>query len=378
MIKKILQTVFKKFFYTFFSKLYGKIETSITCEEDNRAKVKKVKIDNNLDYKIYKIQDSRLYTDRIQDTAIIVDNKIVDGPSFQFRHLKDSTWFIQDSKVNENIVYRKGTPRFLKKINGNVLSLLTGGAGNNNYWHWLFDVLPRIGIFEKVFNLEDVDYFLVPDNARKFQNETLSCLQISMKKVLSSKKFRHIKAPEIIVTDHPVLTTGNATNDILNIPIWISKWLREKFISEKIKNNKDVKNKIYIERDTALSKKVPERSISNEGEVKNYLKNCGFISVKLGEVSFNEQVNLFYNADYIIGLHGAAFANLVFCKPGTKVLEFKSNTAGKAILNLAKNNNLNYNSIATEVKHVYEYNFPTQQGHIKIPMNELKKIFNSN
>ena len=30
----------------------------------------------------------------------------------------------------------------------NVLSLLTGGGGNDNYWHWMFDVLPRIKLSE--------------------------------------------------------------------------------------------------------------------------------------------------------------------------------------------------------------------------------------
>ena len=44
-----------------------------------------------------------------------------------------------------NIVFKKGTPRKLTNLNGSVLSLLTGGGGNNNYWHWLFDVLRRIG-----------------------------------------------------------------------------------------------------------------------------------------------------------------------------------------------------------------------------------------
>ena len=48
----------------------------------------------------------------------------------------------------------KGTPRKLKEIKGTVLSLLTGGAGNNNYWHWLYDVLPRLSLCSKIEKLE--------------------------------------------------------------------------------------------------------------------------------------------------------------------------------------------------------------------------------
>ena len=43
-------------------------------------------------------------------------------------------------EVDKNIVFSKGTPRFKKRIKGNLFSLLTGGAGNHNYWHWMFDV----------------------------------------------------------------------------------------------------------------------------------------------------------------------------------------------------------------------------------------------
>ena len=65
---------------------------------------------------------------------------------------------------------------------------------------------------------------------------------------------------------------------------------------------------------------------------------------------------------------------MVFCKPGTKVIEFQSSTAGQAIENLAKKNNLNYNSIITEAKHIYKYNFPTHQGHVQIPISSLAKV----
>ena len=37
-----------------------------------------------------------------------------------------------------------------------MLSLLTGGAGNNNYWHWLFDVLPRIELSNLSKKSEDI------------------------------------------------------------------------------------------------------------------------------------------------------------------------------------------------------------------------------
>ena len=48
-------------------------------------------------------------------------------------------------------------------------------------------------------------------------------------------------------------------------------------------------------------------------EVKEALLKNNFIPAKLHELSFREQVNLFYNTKCVVGLHGAGFANLVFC-----------------------------------------------------------------
>ena len=51
-----------------------------------------------------------------------------------------------------------------KKVDGNVLSLLTGGGGNENYWHWLFDVLPRIKIVSEVYNISEIDQNINDNN----------------------------------------------------------------------------------------------------------------------------------------------------------------------------------------------------------------------
>ena len=108
------------------------------------------------------MKSARLYTDTINDTAIIIKDSLVDGPSFQLRDNKNA-------KCEENIVFSKGTPRIKKKLEGNVLSLLTGGGGNANYWHWLFDVLPRLFLAKQVINLEEIDFFLFPSLDQKFQ-----------------------------------------------------------------------------------------------------------------------------------------------------------------------------------------------------------------
>jgi len=367
-MEKFLQKVFKSITYFLFSKIYGKIEKYIDSSNDSRIKIDIVNIEQKLKYKIYKINEGRLYTDRIHDTAVMLNNSIVKGPSFQLRY-EDSK--IYNSKVTDNIVFTKGTPRILKKLDGKTLSLLTGGAGNSNYWHWLFDVLPRIALCNKIIDLKRIDYFLLPNLFEKFQKETLDSLDIPKNKRLSSKKFRHIKTEELIVTDHPVVVTGDTSKDIQNIPSWIIFWLKKSFVKNTIKN-KENKNKIYIDRKD--SRHASERLISNEDEVKKYLLKNDFISVNLSEIKFLDQVDLFFNAECVVGLHGAGFANTVFCEPGTKVVELRGLNAGPVIENLAKTNNLNYHSIIVEAKQIQKFSYPNQQGSIQIPIETLGKI----
>ena len=64
----------------------------------------------------------------------------------------------------------------------------------------------------------------------QFQKETLSDLGISSKKFLTSEKYRHVKADELLVTDHPYALSSNPSKDIHNMPKWISQWLKEKFL----------------------------------------------------------------------------------------------------------------------------------------------------
>ena len=219
---------------------------------------------------------------------------------------------------------------------------MTGGAGNHNYWHWLFDVLPRFGICNKSINLNKIDYFLLPSLLKDFQRETLDCLNIPENKRISSEKFRHIKTKELIITDHPVMITGNATKDHQNTPNWISSWLRDNFLGKNKVKDKNKKNRIYIDRSETNSNKAPQRTIINEEEIKKYLIKNNFIIVKLHETKFKMQVDLFQNAECIVGLHGAGFGNVVFCETKTKIIELKSTTSANAIKNLSNANNLYY------------------------------------
>jgi|TARA_B110000881_G_scaffold208912_1_gene214546 hypothetical protein len=360
--KKNLQKYFKSVAHKIFKIIYGNIEGKITHLDHDDISLAKVKV-GNVFYEIFNCIKCSYYTDRIHDSAVIKNNKIVEGPSFQ---LRENT----NADCLENSVIKIGTPRIRKKIKGTVITFLTGGGGNTNYWHWMFDVLPRIKIYQdSIFSKKKIDYYLFPNLSTNFQKETLDLLDISINKRLSSEFYRHFYANQIIVPSHPYTLQNDPELDSLKIPIWLSDFLKLNFLNKSLQESKIKKfpKKIYISRKDATSL----RYIINEKEVDNALKNKGFSNLTMSDYSFKDQVALFHNAEVVIGLHGAGFANIVFCKTGTKIIEMRSNTAGDVIKNLAISNKLIYHDISCIPKTI---NYNNQLGDIQINLENLKGI----
>lgn len=365
-MRKKLQKIFKKIMQYIFKKIYGEINVVENNLNNSGVETLNYKPENTLiEYKVYFIKNGRLYTDRINDTAVIKENKLLDGPSFQ---LRDNI----NSNTKNNIVLEKGTPRKLIKINGNVLSLLTGGGGNDNYFHWLFDVLPRISICENLNLISTVDYFLCP-GLNKFQKESLDLLDYENIQYLNSIKFRHIITDNLIVSDHPWNFGENILSNIENIPNWITLWLKNKFLKKGEKNYNGPK-RIYIDRSDSISNLRDQRKIVNEKEVINFLIKKDFIPVKLSELKFSQQISLFENAEFIVGLHGAGLSNVVWCNKNTNILEINNIEGPRIYENLSKNLNLNYKVMNLKSqKSVVASNF----GIFKIDLYEMETVLES-
>jgi capsular polysaccharide biosynthesis protein len=356
--RKFLQTVFKKTFQFLFKLLYGTIKLN---NLENLKKVKKNEITNiksdipnSKDYYSYKIFNGRVYTDCIENVAIISENNLINEISYQqvSGNLVDAS---------QNIVLRNGTPKIKKNFKGRVLCVLQGASGNN-YSHWILEILPKIKMYLEHYSLADLDYIYLP-KIDIFQKETLSVLGIHENKFISSEKYRHIEADELIVVDHTYYYKGTILEQNKNQPTWVIEWLRKTFLN--CEKKFDCQKLFLIDRSDS---KYKHNQIQNRVEVSDYLNKNNFVSYKLENLSFFEKVYLFKNASIIIGVHGAGFVNTVFCKPGTKIIEIRPflypNTVYERISNI---NNLNYHLIQTEtLKENKRIN-----GDINLPLDKL-------
>ena len=315
-IKNFLQSIFKKLIQRIFKLFYGKI--SILSESKTLYKkhyIEFIKLDNNrkLSTKknVYQISNARIYTDTVEHVAIIKNNLIIPKISYQQIHgeLKG---------IEFNKVLISGTPRIIKKFDGRVLSLVQG-ASAHNYFHFLFDILAKLILCEEKIPLSEIDYFYVHKKI-EWQRKIFQLFDINTDQLISSEKYHHIKSDEIIAIDPPWYEKKFVQDEIANLPEWIIIKLRERLI--KFSKKFDSNDKIFIDRSDSINNHC---KLVNNDEIIDFLSNKGFSSYQVSKLDFLEQIYLFNNAKIIIGPHGAAFSNIIFSKPKTKIIEIIPN-----------------------------------------------------
>ena len=173
-----------------------------------------------------------------------------------------------------------------------------------NYYHWMFEFLPQIELLGRSgIDIGSIDKFAVNHCYFPFQRETLSLLGIPLEKIVETdNNNNHIQARQLL-----------ASSVIRESTKWACDFLRREFLNDSI-IGVEKKQRIFISR-------KQRRRVINEDELVAVLSEFGFKSIAPESLSVAEQISLFATAEVVIGAHGAALTNTVFCSPGTKVIE---------------------------------------------------------
>ncbi len=278
------------------------------------------------------LERGRIDTDKGSSVAVFNRAGALLGEvSFQYVKNANGTWI--HGEVHQNNVFHRKYLTSPKVVSGCVFSLLSGGGGNNNFYHWFVDVLSRLAFLRESGWQDRVDYFLVPNYAYPYQRESLELLGIPKEKIINGFQYPHIQADELIVTSHPRTTTYYT-------PSYLTDFLREAFTSYLGEEDDTLGHHplIYINRGDA-----PKRKVVNEAEVSAVLDEYGFTSFSLSNLSLRQAIQLFGRASVIVAPHGAGLTNILFCWPGTRVIElFSDKFVNPYFYELATNLGLQY------------------------------------
>ena len=198
----------------------------------------------------------------------------------------------------------------IKNFDGTVAVLATAGAGI--YYHWLFQLLPRLDLIRRAgIDLARIDYFLFNPIVAPFQRESLELLEIDESKILQSSAVHYLRARNLVVPSVPLWGGCFAP--------WMCEFLRRTFLSRSGQPMRSFARRLYVSRGQAKY-----RRILNEGDVMEFLQGIGFEVLLFENMTMREQAAAMASCDVIVAPHGGGLSNLVFCSPGTKVIEIFS------------------------------------------------------
>ncbi|NCY01460.1 MAG: glycosyltransferase family 61 protein [Planctomycetia bacterium] len=181
-----------------------------------------------------------------------------------------------------------------------TLAVLTTGP-HRNYFHWLMDALPRLDLYERAGLAGDHIYAPV---RQRFQRESLALAGIDPARIVPATRRTHLASGRLVVsTLHGCISPAK------------TDFLHRRFTA-RLAPWSGPGGRIFVSR----AGRGP-RAVVNERELVAALAPLGFRRCRLERMSLAEQLTVFHRAECVIGPHGAGLTNLVFCRPGTQVVE---------------------------------------------------------
>lgn len=192
----------------------------------------------------------------------------------------------------------------IQHVGGRVAIINSIQAGN--YYHWMFDILPRLGLLQQ--SGLTADRYIISATTG-FQRDTLKLLGLPDDRLSVPDAGTHVRADELVIPSlsGPVFSLSPQQH--------ACAYLRSAFLQKD--RYREPHRAIYITRGDAT-----HRRVINEAEICDDVAALGFEVVSLSGVPFYRQVEMFAEAKIIVGPHGAGFTNAVFCDPGTVLIEF--------------------------------------------------------
>ncbi|EWY39921.1 hypothetical protein N825_04920 [Skermanella stibiiresistens SB22] len=186
-------------------------------------------------------------------------------------------------------------------------------GGTTNYYHWLLDTLPRLAA------IEGLDGPLLVNSALTvFQTRTLDLMGVEQSRLIVSDpasltRFRRLTVPGLVA--RPRRVDGQMDWMRPSVGRAAAGWVRDQLLAG-VGGGASKARRIFVSREGSLF-----RRCDNEAAVRAVVARHGFETVRLEDLSFDEQVSLFGGAEIVIGVHGAGFTNMLFAPRGALLIE---------------------------------------------------------
>lgn len=238
---------------------------------------------------------------------------------------------------------------------------------SSNYWHFLIEDAVRLLDFKLKNPDLQIDGIAISKDTVRVGREVISSIYPGVK-ILSIKSDEYIQFKEaytpksyLVLDDQPTF----GVSETFNYSLAKIESLRSMFLEMANIKTELFGTKIYVRRNSG------HRLIQGESELFKKLIDNGFNILDLGEFTFLEQIRIFNNAKVVIGLAGAAWANLVFCSKTTRVLSLVGEDAAPWDMHeiIARDLNLSYTQYVVQHSETTDF-FYTNYLHRDVTLSE--------
>jgi capsular polysaccharide biosynthesis protein len=186
--------------------------------------------------------------------------------------------------------------------------VLAARFSRHNYFHWLIETIGKALLIRNHYQpLSSFDHIIISTQQQPYIRETLRAIGIAPSQIMDASPH-----------DHFTFEKGYAVNDEKNYE-HVHPELVTSHRSVFVSNKNDPQQMIYAARG-----RTKTRRVLNEDEIIKKLKALGLKVIHPADLSVSQQAEAFASSKLIIAPHGAALANLVFCGPGTTIIEMNS------------------------------------------------------
>jgi hypothetical protein len=196
-------------------------------------------------------------------------------------------------------------------------------AGYRNYFHWTVEIMPRLFALQEamrqgVIQLDRILLFY--DEPFRFVDESIAALLPDLKPMIEvtpaqMTNLEHCcffvdATPEADYQDHRSYTTRLKT---------CTGFLSEAVDARLQALPRGAGRAVLVSRADA-----PKRKMRNEDALLEAFADRGIERLPLGTLNVAQQIEVMGQADLVIGAHGAGLTNVIYCRPGTTLIEINS------------------------------------------------------
>lgn len=231
--------------------------------------------------------------------------------------------------LDRDLLKRKNTLLYIRKPKSTYkiqIGYSLCGVHSHIWSHFLVQYLPKLYLLPDLLAMTDEKITVILPNytdpqireivhtyLKKFNN--VDILELNKREAVQCDVLYHIKNTATISDHAEYISPAD-----LIIPRLVHESLKNNFLKDYLNDENEVwdgneGNKLFIARNSG-------RNIKNYPVVEEYFRNKGYTVVSPHSVSLEEKAKMFRNASVIVGPLSSGFTNLVFCKEGTKVLQF--------------------------------------------------------